>query len=43
MSGQNNLIPIVVPIKNEEKNLPECLENVKAVRYVVVVDSGRAD
>lgn len=35
-----DLLTIVVPIKNEEKNLPECLDNVKALEYVVIVDSG---
>ena len=25
-----DLLTIVVPVKNEERNLPECLENVKA-------------
>ena len=35
-----DLLTIVVPVKNEERNLPESLENVKAFRHVVVVDSG---
>ena len=38
MDDLNNLLTIVVPVKNEERNLPECLENVKAFRHVVVVD-----
>ena len=36
-------ITIVIPVKNEEKNLPACLENVKAFRHVIVVDSGSTD
>ena len=36
-------ITIVVPVKNEEKNLPECLENLHGFRHVVIVDSGSTD
>ena len=36
----SDLLTIVVPVKNEERNLPGCLENVKAFKHVVVVDSG---
>ena len=36
-------ITIAVPVKNEEKNLPECLENIKAFKHVIVVDSGSTD
>ena len=43
MSNVLELITIVVPVKNEERNLPGCLENVKAFRHVVVVDSGSTD
>ena len=43
MSSVSELITIVAPVKNEERNLPECLENVKAFRYVVIVDSGSTD
>ena len=39
----NDLLTIVIPVKNEEKNLPECLESVKAFSHVVVVDSGSTD
>ena len=39
----SDLLTIVVPVKNEERNLPGCLENVKAFRHVVVVDSGSTD
>ena len=34
-----DLLAIVVPVKNEMRNLPECLENIKAFKHVVVVDS----
>ena len=37
------LLTIAVPVKNEEKNLPECLENIKAFKHVIVVDSGSTD
>lgn len=37
------LLTVIVPVKNEEKNLPECLENIKAFKYVIVVDSGSTD
>ena len=43
MSNVFELLTIVVPVKNEERNLPGCLENVKAFRHVVVVDSGSTD
>lgn len=43
MDDLNNLLTIVVPVKNEERNLPGCLENVKAFKHVVVVDSGSTD
>ena len=39
----NSLLSIVVPVKNEEKNLSVCLENVKAFEHVVLVDSGSSD
>lgn len=39
----NNLVTVVIPVKNEERNLPECLESVKNLKYVVVVDSGSTD
>ena len=43
MQALSDLLTIVIPVKNEEKNLPACLENVKDFRYVVLVDSGSAD
>ena len=43
MDDLNNLLTIVVPVKNEERNLPGCLENVKAFEHVILVDSGSTD
>lgn len=39
----HDILTVVIPVKNEEKNLPECLENVKAFRHVVLVDSCSED
>lgn len=39
----DELLTIVIPVKNEEKNLALCLENVKSIKNVVVVDSGSTD
>lgn len=39
----SNLLTIVIPVKNEEKNLATCLENIKALEHVIVVDSGSTD
>lgn len=36
-------VSVVVPVKNEEKNLPRCLERLKEFSEVVVVDSGSTD
>ena len=40
-----NTIPVtvVVPVKNEERNLPSCLSRLKRFANVVVVDSGSTD
>ena len=38
-----DLLTIVIPVKNEEKNLPACLENVKEFKHVLLVDSGSSD
>ena len=38
-----DLLTFIVPVKNEERNLPACLENVKPFKHVVIVDSGSTD
>ena len=43
MNTLNQLLTIVIPVKNEEINLPGCLENVKSFEHVVIVDSGSVD
>ena len=43
MNSVSELLTIIVHVKNEERNLPGCLENVKAFRHVVVVDSGSTE
>ena len=39
----NKLLTVIIPVKNEEKNLTACLEAVKKIKNVVVVDSGSTD
>ncbi len=39
----NRLLTIVVPVKNEARNLPSCLESVRAFKRLVIVDSGSTD
>lgn len=36
-------VTVVIPVKNEEINLPRCLERLKAFSDVLVVDSGSTD
>jgi glycosyltransferase involved in cell wall biosynthesis len=36
-------ITVVIPVKNEAKNLPRCIEAVRSMGSVVVVDSGSTD
>lgn len=43
MQNLSSLLTIVIPVKNEERNLPACLENVREFRQVVLVDSGSTD
>lgn len=43
MNALDTLMTIVIPVKNEERNLPECLESVKDLAHVVIVDSGSTD
>ncbi|MEL6756023.1 MAG: glycosyltransferase family 2 protein [Pseudomonadota bacterium] len=38
-----NCVTVIVPVKNEEDNLPACLEALKRFSNVVVVDSGSTD
>ena len=38
-----DLLTVVIPVKNEEKNLPACLEDVWEFKHVVLVDSGSND
>lgn len=39
----SDLLTIVIPVKNEEKNLSACLENVEDFASVILVDSGSTD
>ena len=39
----DSIVTFVVPVKNEEINLPGCLESLKAQPHVIVVDSGSTD
>jgi glycosyltransferase involved in cell wall biosynthesis len=42
--GKSTLpVSVVIPVKNEETNLPLCLESVKGFDEVVIVDSGSTD
>lgn len=43
MQALSDLLTIVIPVKNEERNLPACLENVKDFKHVVLVDSESTD
>ena len=38
-----DFMTFVIPVKNEEINLPGCLESLKNLPYVVIVDSGSTD
>ena len=39
----NKLLTVIIPVKNEETNLPQCLEGIKGLLNVVIVDSGSTD
>lgn len=39
----NSLLTIVIPVKNEEVNLPECLKNLQGLQNVIIVDSDSKD
>ena len=43
MATIDDLLTIVIPVKNEGKNLTECLDSVKDFAHVVIVDSGSTD
>lgn len=43
MEELKKYLTVVVPTKNEEKNLPACLENVRELAHVVIVDSASVD
>ena len=43
MEEINRLLTIVIPVKNEEGNLPKCLENIAEFENVIVVDSESTD
>lgn len=43
MEELKKYLTVVVPTKNEEKNLPVCLENVRELAHVVIVDSASVD
>jgi len=36
-------LSVIIPVRNEEKNLPRCLESVREVGEVYVIDSGSTD
>ena len=39
----DSIITFVVPVKNEEVNLPGCLDSLRSQPHVVIVDSGSTD
>lgn len=41
--GFSSLVTVVIPVKNEEKNLPQCLSALKGIEHVLIVDSGSTD
>ena len=43
MTKLEDILTVVIPVKNEERNLPGCLENVREFAHVVLVDSGSND
>ena len=45
MGSDTNVLPVtvVVPVKNEERNLPECLSHLSVFSHIVVVDSSSVD
>ena len=43
MDSNSVKVTVVIPVKNEEKNLPECLRRLDRFSEVLVVDSGSTD
>ena len=43
MTARNNTLGVIIITKNEEKNIARCLESVKWVDEIIVVDSGSTD
>ena len=43
MTTESVKVTVVIPVKNEEKNLPECLGHLGRFSEVLVVDSGSTD
>lgn len=43
MDDLNRLLTVVIPVKNEARNLPACLESVRDFAHVVIADSGSTD
>lgn len=43
MKQKIDLVTVVVPVKNEERNLPTCLAALERFAHIVVVDSGSTD
>lgn len=39
----NELLTVVIPVLNEERNLAGCLENLEGLEHVIVVDSASTD
>lgn len=43
MNALGELLTIIIPVYNEEKNLPLCLDRISDIPHKVVVDSGSSD
>lgn len=43
MANLSDLLTVIIPVYNEEKNLAACLECIKELAHKVVVDSGSTD